>query len=369
MKRHILLLFTLLLHLGLLANDGAYFAAGNQLIPIQESDISVQKEILKVKKVNNKFIEVSVYYEFFNPSAAKEIIVGFEAISPSGDVDGAPKKGFHPYMRDFTVIMNDKKLNYEVAYVADSLYNKGGKIKSIDLKTFDGNTSGNEVDFFYVYHFKAMFKPGKNIVKHTYVFDVSGSIDYNYHFDYVLTAANRWANKQIDDFTLIVDMGDFEEFNIPKTFFKQKNDWTINGIGKMKDIKGNANSIKDKDAVEFFIQKGAIQFQKKNFKPEGELTIYGINYYINGLENNGTDFYLPVSIYLQDNINIDQPLSPVQRKIIRNLPYARRGYVFNDKDLKAFYEGLNWYIPNPKYVPDVNSLTKAEQSWLKKWKE
>ncbi|WP_205966472.1 hypothetical protein, partial [Parapedobacter sp. SGR-10] len=89
------------------ANDGAYFALGNQLIPIQETDISVQKEILHLKKINNQFIEVSVYYEFFNPKEAKELIVGFEAISPEGDVDGSPKNGQHPYMYDFTVSMND----------------------------------------------------------------------------------------------------------------------------------------------------------------------------------------------------------------------------------------------------------------------
>lgn len=154
------------------ANDGAFFARGNQLIPITETSISVKKEVLSIKKIRNQFVEVSVYYEFFNPGSEKEITVGFEAASPEGDVDGAPKNGKHPYMRDFTVNINQKIVPYEIAYVSDSLYQKDNTINSIDLKTFNGNKSGNYVDFFYVYHFKAKFKKGINVIKHTYNYDL-----------------------------------------------------------------------------------------------------------------------------------------------------------------------------------------------------
>ena len=58
------------------------------------------------------------------------------------------------------------------------------------------------------------------MIKHTYNYDLSSSVYINYEFEYVLTAANRWANKQIDDFTLIIDIGEFETFSIYKSFFK-----------------------------------------------------------------------------------------------------------------------------------------------------
>src|SRR5690606_39065864 len=77
--------------------------------------------------------------EFFNPKDAKELIVGFEAISPEDDVDGPPKIGQHPYMYELTVSMNDQLLRYEVSHVADRLYNQNGKIKSIDLNTSLGH--------------------------------------------------------------------------------------------------------------------------------------------------------------------------------------------------------------------------------------
>lgn len=255
MAKVILIVFMILFaNVRLFANDGAFYALGNQLIPISETNISVQKEILTLKKVNNNFIEVMVFYEFYNPDKAKTITVGFEAMSPEGDVDGAPKRGQHPFMHDFTVVLNNQPLKYEVAVVEDSLYNKKVKIASINLKKFSGNKSGNSVDFFYVYHFEALFKKGVNIIKHTYRYDVSGSIDYNYDFEYVLTAANRWGNKKIDDFTLIIVNGNFETFSISKSFFKHASEWIINGVGKYEDLAANPNSRLQEAALKFYIQ-------------------------------------------------------------------------------------------------------------------
>lgn len=356
------LIFLILILSGNLAsaNDGAFFAKGNQLIPISETDISVKKEILTLKKVKNNYIEVTVYYEFFNPKEAKNLTVGFEAFSPEGDVEGAPKNGQHPYMSDFTVELNHQKLKYNVAYVSDSLY-KAGKIKTIDFKKYQGNKSGNYVDFFYVYHFVANFKKGLNIIKHTYKYDVSGSVDYNYDFEYALAPAKRWGNRQIDDFTLIIDNGEFETFSINKTFFKNANEWRIDGVGKTENVEGAPNSFIEKDAVKFHIQKGKIIFKKINFKPDGDLIVYSVNHI--GFQ----DFsYLQQSYYQAENI--PKPENDFQRKILKNLPFARRGYVFQNPELKTYFENLDWYIPNPKYIPDLNLLTPEEKKWYEKWK-
>ena len=95
--RYKLLIILTIFFSNLYANDGAYFFSGNQLIPTTETDIIVRKEILTLKKIRNQFIEVTVYYEFYNPGIEKEIIVGFEAFAPEGDVNGEPKNGKHPY--------------------------------------------------------------------------------------------------------------------------------------------------------------------------------------------------------------------------------------------------------------------------------
>lgn len=339
----------------LFANDGAFFAKGNQLIPINETSISVKKEVLSLKKVRDKSIEVSVYYEFYNPNEEKEITVGFEAFSPDGDVDGAPKNGQHPYMRNFTVNMNGKNLAHQIAYVADTLYNTNGKIKAIDFNKFEGSKSGNYVDFFYVYHFKAKFKKGVNIIKHTYSYDLSGSIDFHYDFEYVLTAAKRWQNKQIDDFTLILDMGEFETFNIAKGFFRNASEWGIKGVGKTENSRSH---FLNKDVLKFHMRSGTISFSKKNFKPADELFVYAQNVMAN-------EDYIPFSYYQEERIN--KPKNELDKKVLRNLPFARRGYVFNDKQIQQFYQKLDWYIPNRNYIPDLQKLTEREKRWIQKW--
>ncbi|HTM94123.1 MAG TPA: YARHG domain-containing protein, partial [Flavisolibacter sp.] len=280
----------------------------------------------------------------------------------SGDVDGMPKNGLHPYMRDFTVQLNGAMLKYNVAYVTDSTYAKNGIIKSKKLpEVISSIQDENYVDFFYVYYFKAKFKKGLNIIKHTYNYDLSGSVSDRYSFEYVLTAANRWSNKQIDDFTLILDMGEFESFKINKDFFKDGNDWLINGIGKSKEVKGVKDSDEEKDAVRFHIQKGNLVFHKMNFHPKGELFVYEPS----GYQNSPRTGRLPFSYYLQNTI--EGPKTELEKKILKNLPFARRGYIFQNADLKSFFEKQEWYIPNPNYEPDVDRLTETEKQWINKW--
>ena len=355
--------FLLLLSTALYANDGAFFGSGNHLVPIMETDISVQKEILYLKKIQNKYIEVSVYYEFFNPKEDKEITVGFEAESPSGDVDGAPKNGHHPYMFDFTVNLNNAFLPFQIAYVTDSLYAKGGKIKSIDLNTFNGNKDGNYIDFRYIYHFKAKFKKGVNILKHTYKYNISGGIAYNYHFDYILTAANRWANKRIDDFTLIIDMGAFQTASIERTFFKSGKEWLLSGIGKITEtaLKTPGDST-ELNTTNFYVQQGLLIFSKKNFSPKGELHIEDRALWF--YQSAGFPIDYPFTIDLPNFKYETEPKTEEEKRLLRNLPFARRGYIFKDKTLQAFYNKQDWYQPNPSYIPEVEHLSQKEKELI-----
>lgn len=336
-------------------NDGAFYMAGNQLVPINETDISVKKEILYIKKTQ-EFAEVSVYYEFFNPKDEKEIIVGFEAGIPLGDAGFSPVNGHHPYMFDFTVSLNGNFLPYQIAFVKNSTYTKNHKIQNIDPKSLDNDVIGDELDFQYVYHFKAKFKKGKNIVKHTYRYKLSRGVCYYYDFNYVLTAANRWANKQIDDFTLILDMGDFQTASIRKTFFKNTNEWTFNGIGKITE---------NPDYTNFYIQQGILVFEKKNFVPKGELSVEEESSYCREAGSNQKFIFS-----LGKNRELGDPTekTPEEKRIIRNLPFARRGYIFKDKTLQDIFKTEDWYQPNPSYVPEVEALTEEEKQLIETFK-
>ena len=361
------------------ANDGVYYVDGNHLIPITETDISVKKEVLTINRVGDH-LEVTVYYEFFNPSKPKDLLVGFEAAPPydgSDEItDGFPN---HPNVRNFTVTLNGDRLDYEVPHV---LYDESYEMKDYykngrfaDLNLDQCTKAINEFDgmgypFYYVYHFRAKFREGLNIVQHTYDFDISSSVGEEYRFNYVLTAANRWANHQIDDFTLNIDMGALESFCIYSTFYENVDEWTFKGAGRV------APSCENHYQPMFHVQKGSISFHKDNFHPQGELYISKPFYAMNTLwsyDDLTAENVMKVVSEAMGNIDplarydVENLLNDEQRRIMKNVPYAYRGHVFKDKGLKEFFESTDWYVPDPSYQDDQSSMSQEEKEWIQYW--
>ena len=59
--------------------------------------------------------------------------------------------------------------------------------------------------------------------------------------------------------------------------------------------------------------------------------------------------------------------TPEQRRILKNMPFAYRGYIFKNKALQDYFESTNWYIPNPEYKGEMEALSEVEQKWVKFW--
>ncbi len=353
------------------ANDGVFRTNGNQLIPMYETDISVQKEILTIQRVNPTQARITVYYEFFNPKQEKAIEVGFEAFSPSGDVDNSPDEGGQPYISNFTVNLNGASVPWKVVIVKDKSYYREGKYKTITAAQ-----AGDVEGFFYVYHFRSVFHTGVNIIQHTYVVDLSSSVEETYSLQYVLTAAKRWANRQIDDFTLQIDMGDYQDLSITGTFFQHASEWTMTGLGKAIERRPQYGDDKDPDVSEFFVHKGKLVFRKANFRPAGELHLSAVSsyfYYEKTLAKHKGDGPFKFDYRLDElPFSVDADFNPgnaedeLSKKIVRNLPFARRGYVFKSPDIQAYYARQPWYIPDPSYAPVEGLLTRKEQDNLNK---
>lgn len=96
MRKLYLSLIALLVALTAAANDSEYFTCGNQLVPIQNTNIAVAKEVLTVNLTNNGFTNVEVYYEFRNDGPATDILMGFEAKPPYFDGNSELTVGPHP---------------------------------------------------------------------------------------------------------------------------------------------------------------------------------------------------------------------------------------------------------------------------------
>jgi hypothetical protein len=361
-KRHYLMrnliFFFLFLCSHTYANDGAYHASGNHLIPIVESSIQVKKEILKLTRVGD-YLEVNVYYEFFNPGEAKRVLVGFEAPSPGGDVDGTPVNGAHPYIKDFTVRLNEKPLAHDVAIVADSMYFQYGTIQEKTVKEVvnDPDFDPTYVDFFYVYHFDAMFETGLNKIEHTYRFLLSLSVEEDYSFEYILTAANRWANQQIDDFTLLIDVGALQDFRIGKTFFEGADEWDFDGYTL-------DNSFYGRPMLRFLSNDGKLRFHKKDFHPEGELFLTAPFKYDELIFRVFDAKEHKLAFSFSRTAKIAESKDELSYKILRNLPYARRGYVFKNSSIRTYYESLDWYVPDPEFSASWEILSPKEQRWM-----
>lgn len=100
------------------ANDGGYFVSGNHLIPISNTDIKIEKEVLTIYLSDTtEYTYVDVDYTFVNTSSKpKTIKMGFEA--ELEDLYKLPEEGTkgHPYIYDFTVELNGKHVNHTNEY-------------------------------------------------------------------------------------------------------------------------------------------------------------------------------------------------------------------------------------------------------------
>jgi len=350
------------------ANDGGYYGSGDTLFPIHENIVSLKKEVLTITK-RGSYAYVDVYYELYNPGKEKEIIVGFEADCPSGDAEQYPaSNGGHPYMDKFSVIANNKKLNYTINYILSD-ESLDSNQRSISLKKLLAYLNDNEdfEQFMYVYTFKMRFKKGKNIIKHRYRYELSSAVWISYSFSYNLEPANRWANKQIDDFTLILDLGNDEAVNLS---LGTDTNGTVIGITKeqRKQIRFTGDGYlvdnyhidhsQPMDDIYFaslenvIVRHGKLIFSQKNFKPSGSLeffsgragedgTLYQTGYYLPFSRSAWADYYERAIID-----NLTQEYANLYRKAIHNLSLARKGHRFQDRDLyEYFMNSTNWYRP------------------------
>ena len=66
------------------ANDGVFYSTGNTLIPMKETTIRLKKEILNLERKGD-WMQVDIYFEFFNPGVERELTVGFVSVFGGAD--------------------------------------------------------------------------------------------------------------------------------------------------------------------------------------------------------------------------------------------------------------------------------------------
>ena len=166
-------------------------------------------------------------------------------------------------------------------------------------------------------------------------------------------------------------MGDRESFAITPTFFNNANEWSFTGKGKVTFEKLGYYDYDENhmNRPMFHVQEGSVVFHKKNFHPNGELRLIKPNIY--SLKDN--DIEDPFSVMYFDlgdwcYTAVDDNVSDERRRILKNLPFAYRGYIFKTKSLQKYFESTKWYIPNPEYNGSMEGMTHRENHWVDLWK-
>lgn len=357
------------------ADDDTHYTAGNQLIPLVETDISLRKEVLTLTLTDERKALVDVQYDFYNPAKEdKTIIIGFEAERPNGgNVPPFQPSGVHPNVHDFHVSVNDQTINHKngVFYISPKSMDDLIDLSKLDwsddsdgLYSSDGITGNSEeINYNYVYYFEATFKPGLNKIHHTYSYDMSVSDSHTFELEYLLSSATRWKYNMIGDLTLNI-----RAVNTAKHFLIAN----YMPLEEIKVTEGQGKVRRNADYVEVALRNGTMTYRTRNLRPERrhDLHIYSADYIVS--QKFGA-FYDRSSTHELDMYRNTDELkaetkTPLFKSIAKNLPYAHRGYVFEDATLKQYFESLWWYMPDPAYKQEDNSFTKADKEYKKSGK-
>lgn len=323
------------------ANDGVFYATGNTLVPLKETAVRLKKEILNLTR-KDEWMQVDIYFEFFNPGPEKELTVGFVTPPAEGDIN--EEEARHPFIKNFMVMAGDQLLTYKIAKMEST----GFKVSSKIAEGYD-----------FVYYFTIRFVSGITVVRHSYLYKGGGSVEASHDFDYRLTTGTTWANGAIDDFELNIDMGEDSYYSLPSAFGKAAAPWQMAGIGRISKnsfplpyLAEGGNSLKM-----VYQRRGKVQLRASSFKPTEDLSIVfwhlhnEVSLWCDKTVKN--DFEDIREFIWGDSVELTiSRMTTEQLRLYRNLNYARLGYDFKDETLKKAFSKYNWYIPDPAIKPE-----------------
>ena len=373
------------------SNDWEFSSRGENIVPIETSQVSIKKEQIKMKIVNDG-MDVKVKFIFDSP-ISEEKIIGF--ITPEGGFDDDENYQWDGEMhfKNFTTVVNGKTVKSNVEKMKD--FYKKNLLSKEEMQKYNVEKYKDS----YIYYFKANFVKGENTVEHSY--NYSGSYGVGYiDFQYVWTTISKWKNKKVDDFELIIEPGT-SFVSLPYTFWKneRKVNWEIIGEGKIDTAvqtitDSNTKEKKVLKRVYARLKSGYIRYKTKDFAPDNEFLIEEIkniaNYYPFEKTEKGyifldesSDYNFWLCCYVTEPYSKEKygtyenykeelklsknkeeqlkELSDKELEILRNYPFALSGYDFSRKDLKDYFSQFIWYYPIGKNVkeyiyPDVTKV-------------
>jgi len=366
----------------LVANDAEYVTSANGLVPIKSENIELKKEILNITKLKNGYFQVNIEYKLFNKGEAKSTLIGFEAPQPIGE-DNMPNQFFYKNYNiakkqkaELEAIEKNKKVKGNSGIYNFKIEVNGKKLsyKVVDVSAVKGGV-GSTPYVGYLYYFHTNLKKGTNTIKQSYKCFTGGAVNSRYEFEYILATAKEWSGGKIGQIEINLNMGAFESFEMEPSFFDNLDNWIIkNGIARYEKSRYSDK----KNILKFYLIDGKATFKAKNFIPkDGIIILSWHNYRVPDAHEkilfNYKKSKLPLCIYY--NKKILKECSAYNcfaffardyksLKILKNLPFARRGYIFKTDFIANYYSKIPWYKKDTNYKATMASLTQKERLWL-----
>jgi len=360
-EKCLFLIISLLTSIMTYANDYGVYVNGSSLEPAEADDVNIEvkEEILTIRLGDDDKAYVDVDYTFYNHGEKTDMLVAFVAYFPYNvgvEIDYIDLFDGSPYIHDFTVEMNGDSLPVKT-FVKDLPQNFKPELLVKDYSSFYYN---KEQLWQYLYTFPATFAKGENKIHHTYSYDLLPRMESLWNLEYELSPASHWKGGKIGKFTLRIECPntakhfrvDCEDLNGTSPIFTK-------GVGKYKQ-EGSWSKY-----FTISMRNAVAQWTMYNYSPKSRLDIYAVA----GLYTPAiySDFEVPPYGYTYDRNPRFEPIDgnlEGQPKILRNIPYAHRGYIFKTKNMKKVFEKLWWYIPDSTYVPDMSDFTEKEIQFI-----
>lgn len=297
----------------------------------------IQREWLHFKLLGDGAL-VNVRFHFFNPTR-KTLTINVGMVVPRSNGSQYANVDLNSAgISDYTVNANGRVLKYTLMeQMCDTCPLKTPSSVVLDSMDEPIKPFG---DFVFVS--KVAFRPGLNVVTHSYMQFASGGMVYQPEVSYRLTTGSGWAGGHIDTFECTINPPPYSLIHLAG-LPRNDGDPTFIGVGKslppvtsISDDSSFAYYFQNKDEERYRVYGGSIRFERHHFKPETDIRIRTYT--------ECSD----VGIVSWAIDNGDSLRNEKFREMQRSLILGWYGILPQTSEYQAMVRGTDWFIHDPQ---------------------
>ena len=325
------------------ANDSSFGGIGADLTPQKRNDVIMVSENIKAVEKNGSVWSIEADYIFKNPTQTTiKFTMGFPERLCDPDSDCSSPSNDHTTFRDIITEVNGRIVK--------------SKTESVSRKTKWGEELGR------VHLFKVSFKPQETLhIKHRYLMGISSSVEGERRFDYVTKTGAMWgAPIGHATFTISVEKRPIG-FHFPKDYHLKSYETTSDQSAPLTTVVFEQKNWTPKQDLNLTFTYEATQVFNC---PPFMMVYHGPHDYLNQLKLSlkGSKISSKGNHQIKEFIREVQSLTSAQRKLCRNLPFARYGYRFKTPVLNQKLYAYAHPTPLKVMLTDYKTYTHSHDT-------